>query len=323
MRLVTFFPAGSETTTIGALSSDGSLIVDLRRASIDLQEKEGKGQSPTAMPDDMIEFLRQGAPAIKSAERALSHGLEAAVATAAAGDVRICSPLPRPNSIRDFMLVEEHVRGSFKEVPAEWYEIPVYWKVNADTVFGPEDPIRWPCYTQKLDFELELAAVIGRTVDAVSVEEAQECIAGYTIFNDWSARDIQMRELKVGLGPGLGKDFATSIGPCLATPDELDPISTRMVARINGEVWSDGTLGAMRFSFPEVIAHLSAEQILQPGDVIASGTIARGCGLELDRWLQVGDVVELEVDGIGILRNTITAPEPNRRKNVRDATVQA
>jgi len=318
VRLVTFFPADSQASTIGALSPDGLLIVDLHRASVDLQGKETKGNASMVLPHEMIEFLRQGAPAIKAAERALSHGLKAGVATTPAADVRICSPLPRPNSIRDFMLVEEHVRGSFKEVPAEWYEIPVYWKVNADTVFGPEDPIRWPCYTEKLDFELELAAVIGCTVDAVSVEEAQDCIAGYTIFNDWSARDIQMREMKVGLGPGLGKDFATSIGPCLATPDELDPVSTRMVARINGEVWSDGTLGTMRFSFPEVIAHLSAEQILQPGDVIGSGTIARGCGLELDRWLQVGDVVELEVDGIGILRNTITAPEPGRRKNLRD-----
>jgi 2-keto-4-pentenoate hydratase/2-oxohepta-3-ene-1,7-dioic acid hydratase in catechol pathway len=217
------------------------------------------------------------------------------------------APLTRPNSIRDFMLVEEHVRNSFGEVPAEWYEIPVYWKGNCDAVLGPDDDVPWPRYTEKLDYELELGAVIGRPVREATLEDAAASIAGFTIFNDWSARDIQFREMTVGLGPGLGKDFATSLGPCLTTADAFDVASARMSARVNGEVWSEGTLGAMRFSFPEVIAHLSEEQTLQPGDVLGSGTVGRGCGLELDRWIAPGDVVELEVEGIGTLRNRVAA----------------
>ena len=122
--------------------------------------------------------------------------------------------------------------------------------------------------------------------------------------------------MKVGLGPGLGKDFATSLGPCLTTADAIDVKTAPMRARINGEVWSEGTLGAMRFSFPEVISHLSQEQTLHPGDVLGSGTVGRGCGLELDRWIRPGDVVELEVEGIGALRNRVGAPAAARHSEI-------
>jgi len=205
------------------------------------------------------------------------------------------------------MVVEEHVRGSFKdrEIPEEWYEIPVYYKGNPDSVIGPDEDIRWPSYTEKLDYELELCAIIGKRGREISEEGAPGYIAGYTIFNDWSARDIQFREMRVGLGPALGKDFANSLGPCLVTPDEIDVYTAPMVARVNGEVWSSGTQGAMRFDFLQIIAHLSREQTLMPGDVLGSGTVGRGSGLELDRWIQPGDVVELEVEGIGTLRNRV------------------
>jgi 2-keto-4-pentenoate hydratase/2-oxohepta-3-ene-1,7-dioic acid hydratase in catechol pathway len=252
----------------------------------------------------MLELLRRGLDAVRTGERV------------PLSEVTLRAPLPRPNSMRDFMLVEEHVRNSLGDVPAEWYEIPVYWKGNCDAVFGPEDEVPWPAYTEKLDYELEVGAVIGRRVRGVGVEDAADCIAGYTIFNDWSARDIQFREMKVGLGPGLGKDFATSLGPCLTTADAIDIKTAPMRARINGEVWSEGTLGAMRFSFPEVISHLSQEQTLHPGDILGSGTVGRGCGLELDRWIRPGDVVELEVEGIGALRNRVGAPAAARHSQI-------
>jgi 2-keto-4-pentenoate hydratase/2-oxohepta-3-ene-1,7-dioic acid hydratase in catechol pathway len=253
-----------------------------------------------------LDELRRG----DGLERLSTAATGAVVAEHQLAEVSLCAPLPRPNSLRDFMLVEEHVKGSLGEVAPEWYRIPVYWKGNCDTVLGPEATVPWPYYTEKLDFELEIAAVIGRRATRVTVAEAPQYIAGYTIFNDWSARDIQMREMSVGLGVGLSKDFASSMGPCLVTPDEFDVPTARMRARVNGEVWSESTLGAMRFSFPEVISHLSQEQTLVPGDVLGSGTVAGGCGLELDRWLREGDVVELEAEGIGTLRNTVGQKHP-------------
>jgi 2-keto-4-pentenoate hydratase/2-oxohepta-3-ene-1,7-dioic acid hydratase in catechol pathway len=144
----------------------------------------------------------------------------------------------------------------------------------------------------------------------VTPEQALDCIVGYTIFNDWSARDIQFREMEVKLGPAFGKDFATSLGPTLTTADDVDISTARMSARVNGETWSEGNLGAMVFSFAEVISTLSVDQPLQPGDVLGGGTIGRGCGLEMDRWIQPGDVVELEVAGIGVLRNRVGQKRP-------------
>jgi 2-keto-4-pentenoate hydratase/2-oxohepta-3-ene-1,7-dioic acid hydratase in catechol pathway len=287
VRLVTFRVTGSDRDRLGALLDDDG-VLDLTAAGA---------------PASLLELLREGEPGMARVRELVAGGR----ADHALDAVAVRAPLTRPNSIRDFMLVEEHVRNSFGEVPAEWYEIPVYWKGNCDAVLGPDDDVPWPRYTEKLDYELELGAVIGRPVREATLEDAAASIAGFTIFNDWSARDIQFREMKVGLGPGLGKDFATSLGPCLTTADAFDVASARMSARVNGEVWSEGTLGAMRFSFPEVIAHLSEEQTLQPGDVLGSGTVGRGCGLELDRWIAPGDVVELEVEGIGTLRNRVAA----------------
>ena len=157
-----------------------------------------------------------------------------------------------------------------------------------------------------MDYELELACVIGKEGTDISEDGAAAHVGGYTVMNDWSARDIQMEEMSVGLGPAKGKDFATSLGPWLVTPDEFNPADARMTARINGEVWSDGNIGQIHWSFAQMIAHASMDETLYPGDVLGSGTVGGGCGLELDRWLQSGDVVELEVEGIGVLRNRVT-----------------
>lgn len=280
MQLVTY-RRGDADPRVGAL--EGDRVVDLPAFA------------------SMLELLERG-PA----------GLDEARAAAAAvamvhpiADVTLLAPLPRPRTMRDFMLVEEHVRNSFGDVPAEWFRIPVHWKCNPDTVIAPDSVAPWPYYTDKLDFELEVAVVIGAPLFRASVAEAEAAIAGYTIFNDWSARDIQFREMSVSIGPAFGKDFATTLGPCLTTADAFDAAGARMQARINGETWSDGTIGAMRFTFGQVISTLSEYQPLHPGDVLGGGTVGRGCGLELDRWIAPGDVVELEVEGIGVLRNTV------------------
>jgi fumarylacetoacetate (FAA) hydrolase len=204
-----------------------------------------------------------------------------------------------PPSVRDFYAFEQHVKNARAvtgrgEVVPEWYEIPAFYFSNPAAIYGPDDEIPYPEGTQKLDYELEVAAVIG----------AKGEIAGFTVMNDWSARDLQRQEMAIGLGPAKGKDFATSLGPVIVTADELGDL---MVARVNGEERSRGHLADMHWSWEQIVEHAARNTELRPGDVIGSGTVGTGCILEHgdERWLQPGDEVELEIEGIGILRNRI------------------
>ncbi len=219
----------------------------------------------------------------------------------ALADVDLRPPVLYPPTVRDFMAFEEHVataraqRGA--EVPKEWYEVPVFYFSNPAAIFGPDADVPYPEGTAELDYELECAAIIG----------AGGAIGGFTVLNDWSARDLQRQEMKVGLGPAKGKDFATSIGPVLVTPDEFDGRSGAMVARVNGEERSRGDLSDMHHTWDALLAHAARNTLLRPGDIIGSGTVGTGCILEHGdgRWLQRGDVIELEIEGIGILRNAV------------------
>jgi fumarylacetoacetate (FAA) hydrolase len=203
--------------------------------------------------------------------------------------------------VRDFMAFEEHVatarRQRGADVPREWYEIPVFYFSNPAAIFGPDEDVPYPEGTAELDYELECAAIVG----------AEGMIGGFTILNDWSARDVQRAEMRVGLGPAKGKDFATSIGPVVVTPDEFDGSAGAMVARVNGEERSRGDLSDMYHRWDALLAQAARNAVLRPGDVIGSGTVGTGCILEHGdgRWLQRGDVVELEIEGIGVLRNTV------------------
>jgi fumarylacetoacetate (FAA) hydrolase len=216
-------------------------------------------------------------------------------------DVDLMPPVLKPPSMRDFYAFEQHVKaargGRGLEVPAEWYRTPVFYFSNPNAIYGPETEVPYPEGTQELDYELEVAAIIG----------ADEKIGGFTVMNDWSARDLQREEMTVGLGPAKGKDFATSLGPVVVTPDEFDGSAATMVARVNGEERSRGELADMHFSWDEIVAQAARNTELCPGDVLGSGTVGTGCILEHGdgRGLQPGDVVELEVEGIGVLRNTV------------------
>ena len=216
-------------------------------------------------------------------------------------EVRLRPPVLHPPAVRDFYAFEEHVRRARAlrglEVPPEWYELPVFYFSNPAAIYGPDDVVPYPEGTEELDYELEVAAVIG----------AGGAIGGFTVMNDWSARDLQRAEMKVGLGPAKGKDFATSLGPIVVTPDELGDLRLEMIARVNGEERSRGNLGDMHHPWEAIVAHASRNTVLRPGDVLGSGTVGTGCILEHGdgRWLRPGDVVELEVEGIGVLRNRV------------------
>jgi 2-keto-4-pentenoate hydratase/2-oxohepta-3-ene-1,7-dioic acid hydratase in catechol pathway len=274
MRLVTY-DAG-EGPRVGALEDGG--VADL------------------GFEGDMVSFIAAGAPA--AGERRPVDG------------ARLLAPL-RPRSLRDFLAFEGHMQAALsrlgRPIPEEWYEVPAYYKGLPDTVIGPDEEIPWPAWIERLDHELELGAVIGRRCRDVSAGEAVECIFGYTIWNDVSARDVQARELPIGMGPGKAKDWDGSnvLGPCLVTADELAADDLRMLVRVNGEVWGEDSTATMHWSFGDMIAYASRSQTLHPGELLGSGTATGGSGLELDRRLEPGDLVELEVDGIGVLRNRI------------------
>jgi 2-keto-4-pentenoate hydratase/2-oxohepta-3-ene-1,7-dioic acid hydratase in catechol pathway len=274
MRLVTY-EAGAGPR-VGALEEDGG-VTDL------------------GFDGDMVSFIAAGAP---ERERRRVNG------------ARLLAPL-RPRSLRDFLAFEGHMRAALgrlgRPIPDEWFEVPAYYKGLPDTVIGPEEEIPWPAWTERLDHELELGAVIGRRCRDVATDQAAECIFGYTIWNDVSARDVQSRELPIGMGPGKAKDWDGSnvLGPCLVTADELDAADLRMRVSVNGELWGEDTTAGMHWSFGDMIAYASRSQTLHPGELLGSGTATGGSGLELDRRLEPGDVVELEVEGIGVLRNRI------------------
>lgn len=230
--------------------------------------------------------------------------------------VTLKCPLPRPTSFRDFISFETHVKASAArrqmEVPEAWYQYPIYYKGNHQAFIGSDEPVFWPSYTQKLDFELELACIVGKIGTNIAVEDASEYIFGYAVLNDWSARDRQMAEMQCRMGPAKGKDFANAMGPMIVTADEVsDPRNLKMTARVNGETWCEGNSGWSHWTFEQMIASVSQDETLYAGDVLGSGTVDNGCGLDLGRWVQPGDVVELEIEGLGILKNTIQRPDAN------------
>jgi 2-keto-4-pentenoate hydratase/2-oxohepta-3-ene-1,7-dioic acid hydratase in catechol pathway len=301
----------------------GQNIVDLNMAYVrwlaDQHEAQPYRLANAQVPSNMLEFLEGGASTMAAARRALGYAVMLAPSTKGpsaetilypSAGVQLTAPLLNPPSLRDFIAFEDHIAATSKKrgqpIPPEWYKAPVYYKGNHHTIIGPDENLAWPLNTTKLDYELELACVIGSKGKDILEREAQDYIAGYTIMNDFSARDIQFQEMACRLGPAKGKDFATALGPCLVTPDEIEDLGTlTMVARVNGEEWSRGRFGTIHWSFSQMIAHVSRGEMIYPGDVFGSGTVGGGCGLEMDRYLKPGDVVELEIQPIGVLRTGV------------------
>jgi 2-keto-4-pentenoate hydratase/2-oxohepta-3-ene-1,7-dioic acid hydratase in catechol pathway len=211
--------------------------------------------------------------------------------------------------LRDCLTFEQHLRNAYAglgiDVPDVFFKIPVYYKANPTTIVGHDAEIPWPNYTEHMDLELELGFVIGKPGRDLDPQQALESLFGITLFNDFSARDIQSIEMKSLLGPAKGKDFTTALGPWITTIDELDPHDIDMTVRVNGEEWSRDNSKNMMWTVGEILAYISQGETLVPGEVVGSGTAANGSGIEQGRRLQPGDVVELEASGIGILRNVI------------------
>src|ERR1700722_703996 len=201
-------------------------------------------------------------------------------------------------------------RGAPPTVPAIFYKQPIYYKANRFAVIGTDDEVVWPDYSKFLDFELEFGVFIKDKVTDAPKEGALKHVFGYTIFNDMSARDAQALEMEGRLGPAKGKDFDTGnpMGPCLVTADEIpDPYDLTMIARVNGEEWGRGNSGSMYWKFEDLISYISRSETLYPGEFLGSGTVGNGCGLEHMRFIKPGDLIELEVERIGVLRNRVVA----------------
>jgi 2-keto-4-pentenoate hydratase/2-oxohepta-3-ene-1,7-dioic acid hydratase in catechol pathway len=229
-------------------------------------------------------------------------------------EVKLDAPLDEIAMYRDFYAHEKHVKKGFEkrkeEVPPAWYEIPAYYKGGNTGFIGHDEIIPWPFYSKQLDYELELGVVIGRDGKNVKAKDIKKHIFGFTILNDVSARDIQRKEMSIRLGPAKGKDWCSVMGPVIVTFDEFnyEEPDLLMTASVNGEEWSRGQSGDSQYSWGEMIEHMGMEEWIRATDFIGSGTVGTGCGLELDKWIKPGDLLELEIEKIGKLKNIVGTP---------------
>ncbi|GAB1429358.1 fumarylacetoacetate hydrolase family protein [Ignavibacteria bacterium] len=327
MKLITFRPIAS-VERLGAIINNEILDIEFAARNC----AAAAGCALPSLPDDIISFLRLGETAMSDARKLIAFCFEnrenipvGSIITA--DTVTFAAPVPRPASMRDGYAFRQHVEAARRnrgvEMIPEFDEIPIFYFTNHQAVYGPGDIPVLPLHEEQLDFELECAVVIGKQGRNIAASEADSYIAGLTVMNDWSARALQMKEMKLNLGPAKGKDFATSLGPWLLTLDELEPRITRspngaaynleMTCRLNGQEVSRGNVKDMTWTFAQIIERASYGVTLYPGDVIGSGTCGTGCFLELNGskvfnpplWIKPGDIVECEIESLGTLTNRI------------------
>jgi len=326
MRLVSFelSTVTGPVTRIGAVLPDGR-FADLQsayRAALgdNGASREGAARLAAAtIPADMVAFIQNGVAALDAAQSALDWvtakdetGPDGAKLVFAPGTVKLLAPVPRPPLIRDFMAFETHLKNIYpklgRDIPPQWYELPVYYKGNPSAVGADGDLVPMPAYATNMDFEFEFAAVIGRGGSNIQRADALSHIYGYMIYNDFSAREIQQREMSVGLGPAKGKDFEKGhvFGPWLVTADEIPDIyALRMQATVNGQPWCDTSTSTMHWRFDQMIAHASMNELLVAGEIFGSGTVGGGSAAEVGKTLAKGDKVVLTMDRLGTLSNAI------------------
>jgi len=304
-----------------------SRVIDLRAAEVLRQESRGATRE-SALRYASTVFPRSMSAAIALGEQFLETAAEAAAkrgddASLPFGGLK-WAPACDPSIVRDGLTFTKHIRQfheRMKKTPTPaLLDVPGYFKGSPWTVIGHEAEVPWPARVQRMDYELEIGWVMGRRAHNITPESARSCLFGVTIFNDFSGRDLQANEFDIGMGPTKSKDFAYGIGPWITTIDEFPRLDNiRMSVRVNGETWGEGDTSEMLWSPEELIAYVSLGDFVQPGDVIGSGTMGNGSALELGRSLKPGDVVELDIAGVGVLRNRMGVPQqgtwwPERRK---------
>ena len=317
-RILRDGPDGMQPRTVAVIPEDEA-VIDLRSAErVRLQHKGASAEAARRMaaalfPGSLTEAVGAGEVFTAHAASAIEASDEDSLVPFS--EVRWTAPVDPPvmldASAFEQHLVNAHARGK-RTVPDLFYELPVYYKMNSVTVLGHEDVVPWPGGAHFMDYELEIAIVIGSTGANLRPEEALRHVLGVTVMNDFSARDVQAREMTAGFGPAKGKDFGTVLGPWITTLDELDLDDLTMLARVNGEEWSRGSTSTLTWSLEELVAYASRNEVVVPGQVIGSGTVGLGCALELYRKLSPGDEVELEIEGVGVLRNRLGEPSQTR-----------
>lgn len=328
MKLVTFEVSTvfGPAVRIGAVDGEGG-FVDLQAsythwlASLGAAPEAAGRIAAAVFPADMVGFIGGGQAALDAARQALDWAASSGAGTVGAppvrydpGAVRLRPPVPRPPLLRDFMAFETHLKNIYpklgREIPPEWYTMPVYYKGNPGSLGAHGEDVPVPDWVEngELDYEFELALVIGTAGQDIPRERALDHVFGYMIYNDFSERVIQAREMSVGLGPAKGKDFhnAHVFGPCLVTKDEIaDPYDLAMTCRVNGEVRCEENSGSLHWRYEDLIAHASRNEGVAVGEIFGTGTVGNGSGAERGEFLQRGDVIELEVAGLGALRNRV------------------
>jgi 2-keto-4-pentenoate hydratase/2-oxohepta-3-ene-1,7-dioic acid hydratase in catechol pathway len=303
-------------TRLVAVTAAGDAIDLVRAERVRLQRRGATAAAAGRVaeawfPPSLTAALGGGPRFLDEAQEAVAAGAKEALLERSA---LTWLPPVDPPVMRDCLVFEEHLLNSFSRlsmpVPGQFYEAPHYYKGNPSSLIGHDATAVWPGYSHQVDYELELGLVVGKVGRGLTPVTAASHLFGITIFNDFSARDTQSREMGAMLGPSKCKDFCTAVGPWVTTVDELDVGHLTMTARVNGQEWSSGSSADMLWSPAEIIAYVSQCETIGPGELIGSGTVGRGCGLELGRRLAPGDTIELEMDGLGILRNVMGDPEP-------------
>ena len=327
MKLATFTTEGNEEPRYGFKKE--KYIIDILYLSKFLQEKNNDDRFlnlPHSLKESLKNWNKNFTKFKDLYNASLNENLNAKTKEGfqiaqLESDINFLAPVPNPPSFRDFYAFEQHVRSARKlrglDMHPDWFKIPIFYFSNAGAVYGHRAPIPYPKGTQELDFELEFAVIIADGGSDIHQKDANNYIAGYTICNDWSARDLQREEMAMSLGPAKGKDFATSFGPFMVTPDELEKkwddngkLHLRMTCHINGNLISDGNTNDLYHPFTKMIERASMNTNLMPGDYLGSGTVGTGCILELrpentGGWIKKGDIIKLEVEDLGVLKNTI------------------